>query len=236
MSTAAERSRTLRKRHQRERQAVVFGSLVATLGVVGLGSAAVFTGVVPAPFLDRAFSTASPTGGDTTLPPPPCPPAGTLPLTYNAVTVDVLNASTRAGLAGQTANQLTTRGFVIGTTANATARTTAPEEIRFGETGLAAAYTLASNVNDPLLVLDTRTDGSVDLLLGDRFPGLVDATSIALDPTTPLVGVAGCVALEQALKDAVPGPTPPPTTPAPVDGIAPDTTGDQATAPDPAAG
>ncbi len=237
MSTAAERARSLRKRHQRERQAVVFGSIVAGLGVVGLGAAAVFTDVIPASFLDREFRTATPTGLDDALA-PPCPPAGTLPVAYNAVTVNVLNASARAGIAGQTASGLTARGFVVGTTANATARTQAAEEIHFGETGLAAAYTLASNLTAPVLVLDTRPDGGVDLLLGDTFPGLVDAASVALDPGTPLVGVAGCVAIEQALKVAVPGPTPPPTTPAPApaDGTAPDANGDPAPAPDPATG
>ncbi len=224
MTTAAERARSLRKRHQRERQAVVFGSLVAGLGVVGLLAAAIYSGVVPAPFLDRSFTTASPTGLANALPPPPCPPTGTLPVTYNVVTVNVFNASSRAGLAGQTARELATRGFLVGTTANATVTPTAPEEVRFGEAGLAAAYTLASNLTDPVLILDTRTDGSVDLILSNTFPGLVDAAGVALDPSTPLVGVASCVALDQALKSAVPGPTPSPTPtePAPTDGATPD--------------
>ena len=45
-----------------------------------------------------------------------------------------------------------------------------------------------------------------------------DAASIALDPGTPLVGIAGCVALDDARAEALPGPTrtPEPTeTPAP---------------------
>ena len=211
MSTPAERARTLRKRHQRERQAVVFGSLVAGLGVIGLGAAAVYTDVIPADFLDRSFSSAASTETGSTLPPAPCPPAGTLPVTYNVVTVNVLNASIRAGLAGQTATQLSARGFVLGTTGNATGSAVGPEEIRFGEAGIAAAYTLASNFADPVLVLDTREDASVDLLLGDTYPGLIDAASVALDPSTPLVGVGGCVALEEARKDALAGPTPSPS-------------------------
>ncbi len=211
MSTPAERARNLRKRHQRERQAVVFGSLVAGLAVVGLGAAAVYTGALPAPFLERDFATAEASGADSALPPPPCPPAGTLPVTYNVITVNVLNASARAGLAGQTANELSARGFVVGTTGNATTQTSSDEEIRFGEAGIAVAYTLASNFANPVLVLDTREGAVVDLLLGATYAGLVDATSVALDPSTPLVGVPGCVALEEARTTALVGPTPSPT-------------------------
>ncbi|WP_372593392.1 LytR C-terminal domain-containing protein [Actinotalea sp.] len=207
MSTAGDRARLLRKRHQRERQAVVFGALLAGLGVVGLGAAAVYTDVIPAPFLDRPFSTPEPTDTGSALPAPPCPTAELLPASYNSVTVNVLNASSRAGLAGQTSTDLAARGFIVDETGNSEVETSANEEIRFGEAGLAAAYTLASQLTDPVLVLDTRTDASVDLILGDTFPGLIDPTAVTLDPGTPLVGVAGCVALETALATAVPGPT-----------------------------
>ena len=73
-------------------------------------------------------------------------------------------------------------------------------------------------MTDPVLVLDTREGASVDLILSDTYPGLVDAASIALDPGTPLVGIAGCVELVDARSVALPGPTrtPEPTeTPAP---------------------
>jgi len=212
LSTAAERARALRKRHQRERQAVVFGSLVAGLGVLGLGAAAIYTDVLPAPFLNRPFSTPTPADNAWVLPPAPCPPEETLPIAVSNVTVNVLNSSTRAGMAGTTATDLEERGFVVAGTGNADdPKTPLPSEIHFGEAGIAAAYTLAAQLADPVLVLDTREDETVDLLLGDTFPGLIDAASVALDPGSPLIGVAGCVAIEDAVKDAVPGPTPTPT-------------------------
>ncbi len=217
MSTAGDRARALRKRHQRERQAVVFGSILAGLGVLGLGAAGVYSDVLPAPFLDRGFSTKAPEEDPNALPAAPCPPAGLLPVAYNQVTVNVLNGSTRAGLAGQTATELAARGFVIGETANAGQNTAQSQEIRFGEAGIGAAYTLASQFLDPVLVLDTREDATVDLILGDTYPGLVDPATVALDPGTALVGVPGCVALDDARADALPGPTPSPTE-SPTDG------------------
>lgn len=218
MNAPAEKVRALRKRHERERQAVVFGSLLAGLGVLGLGATAVYTEVLPAPFLERDFSTEAPAEDPNALPPAPCPPEGTLPVAYNAVTINVLNASSRAGLAGQTATELAARGFVVGETANSDANTSQPQEIRFGEAGIGAAYTLASQFLDPVLALDTREDATVDLLLGDAYPGLLDPATVVLDPGTPLVGVAGCVALSDARAAALPGPTPSPSETAATEG------------------
>lgn len=207
----AAHARALRRRHQHERQAMVYGSLVAGLAVVALGAAAVYSGSISAPFLDRPFVTVSPSEPASSLPDPPCPPDGTLPVAYNAISVVVLNGSDRAGLAGQTAEALTARGFVVASTGNYTGTTTAGAQLVFGEAGLASAYSLAAQLESPVLVLDTRADATVDLVLGEAFSGLVDPTTIVLDPAAPLVGVEGCVPLEQAREDAIPGPTPTPT-------------------------
>ena len=203
------RARTLRRRHQHERQAVVFGGLVAGLAVAGLGAAAVYSGSMEAPFLAREFGsppTATATGP--TLPPPPCPPGGTLPVAYGAVTVNVLNASDVAGLARRTGDDLVARGFVVGSLGNYPTTVTQSVELYFGEAGIAAAYTLASQVSGARLVLDTRADESVDLVLGSAFTGLLDPSLVVLDPGAELVGVQGCVSLDQARVSAVPGPTP----------------------------
>lgn len=215
---APDRQRTLRRRHLHERQAVVFGSLVAMLAVVGLGSAAVYTGVMSAPFLDREFSSPPPEETGAALPPAPCPAEGTLPLPYGSVQVTVLNASGRTGLAGATATGLTTRGFVVLTTGNYPTSLSGTAQITFGEAGIAAAYTLAAQLDRPVLVLDTRVDATVDLVLGDTYADLLDPAAVVLDPAAPLVGVTGCVPLEEARASAVPGPTPSATEEAPQDG------------------
>ena len=76
---------------------------------------------------------------------------------------------------------------------------------------MAAAYTVAAQLIEPRLVLDTREDATVDVVLGADFAGMVPADEVTLDPKTPLVGAKGCVALEDAIPDAVPGPTPSPS-------------------------
>ncbi|MCV2393067.1 LytR C-terminal domain-containing protein [Actinotalea sp. M2MS4P-6] len=206
MATDKNRARQLRRRHQHERQAVVFGGLVAGLAVVALAAAAVFTNAIDVPFLAKPFATpttAAPTG--TVLPDPPCPEEGALPLDYAAVNITVLNGSDRAGLAGITGDDLAARGFTVVSTGNYDTIDVAAE-LRFGASGISAAYTLAAQMATPALVLDTREDASVDLVLGADFAGLIDATEVDLDPTVALVGVAGCVPADQLTP--VPGPTP----------------------------
>lgn len=198
-----ERARQLRRRHRRERQAVVFGALVAAMAVAGLGAAAVYTGVVDAPFA-REFTTL--TTPAPTAAPPPCPPEGTLPVTYAETQVRVLNGSATAGLAGEVGNELTGRGFQVAETDNFPAGYAGTSLIRFGEPGLRAAYTLASQVDAPVLELDRRADATVDLVLGTAFTALTDPTLVTLVPDEPLAGPPGCVPLEQALQTAPEGP------------------------------
>lgn len=204
MARPADRQQALRRRHKHERQAVIFGSLIAALALAGLGSAAVYTGVLSVPFLQRDFSSPPPVGGD--LPDPPCPVPGSLSVPYAEVPVNVLNASDRSGLAGQTAEALTARGFSVESTGNYPAAIGAPSQLAFGEAGLARAYTLAANLQSPQLVLDLRADPTVDLILGENFTGLLEPDLVTLGPQAPLPGVDGCVPIDVALSEARPAP------------------------------
>ncbi len=206
-----DRGRAVRRRHKRERQAVVFGLLIAALAVGALGAVAVFTGGIEAPF-SRPFTTQEPTPLPVAAP-PPCPPDGTLPVAYGEVQVTVLNATDRTGLAGQTAEALAARGFAIASVGNATSAVPGAARISFGPAGVGAAYTLAAHLEGARLVLDERTDASVDLALGTGFVGLLDPGVILLDPSTPLTGQDGCVPLAEAQVspppvDAAPEPQP----------------------------
>lgn len=211
--TSPERARQLRRRHRRERQAVVFGGMVAAMAVAGLGAAAVYTGVVDAPFA-REFTTL--TTPAPTIAAPPCPPEGTLPVTYAETQVRVLNGAGTAGLAGQVSSDLVGRGFVVTTTDNFPGGYAGTSLVRFGEQGLRAAYTLAAQLETPVLELDRRADATVDLVLGAAFTTLLDPTLITLAPDQPLAGPPGCVPLDQALQTAPEGP--------PVEGEAADAT------------
>lgn len=210
MPTAAEQQRNLRRRHRRERQAVVFGSLVAGLAVAGLGAVAAYTGALDVPFLDREFSSPTPEPG-VIAKPAPCPPQDTLPVGAATIKVTVLNGGGAAGMAGTTANELEARGFTVLDTGNFSPKVPAVAQIMFGAEGVAAAYTLAAHIPDPVLVLDLREDATVDLVIGTQFAAPVPVDAVTLDPEVPLVPGPGCIPLDEALQDAVPAPTPSPS-------------------------
>ena len=198
-----DRARALRRRHVHERQAVIFGILLAIMAVAGVSAAAIYTGNLNIPFFARGFS-AKPTPS-VTQPPAPCPPQGALPVAANTIKVNVYNGADRAGLAASTAVALGQRGFTIGVTANAPAQFAGSVQISFGVAGVAQAYTVAAHFKDPVLLLIARADPkdtSVDVTLGSGFDTLVSTDQVALDPATPLTGQPGCVPIEQLAAQA----------------------------------
>ncbi|MHA7133703.1 LytR C-terminal domain-containing protein [Oerskovia turbata] len=201
-----------------ERQAVVFGLLVALLTIAGIGALAVYTGAVEPPF-DRAFSSPKVDGviADADA---PCLAADTLPVAYNEVNVRIFNATGKGGLGAANEQVLRNRGFTISLVGNlqtpaGEAATQHSTQISFGAAGIAHAYTLAAHYKDPVLVLDDRADSTVDLVLGKNFVNLVDDELVVTDPTVPLTNPAKCVALETITpKAAYVPPAPPAEAPA----------------------
>lgn len=185
-----DRARQLRRRHMHERQAVVFGVLLAALAVAGVGSAALYTESISLPFLERDFSRlATPSATAEAV---YCPPEGALPVAADQVPVNVLNGAGRSGLAASTATALQQRGFAVAATDNGAA-TPGVGRITSGPNGIAAAYTLRAHLPDAVLTLDAREDASVDLVLGADFADLLPAEQVALDPAVPLTGPEGCI-------------------------------------------
>ena len=178
----------------RERQALIFGSLITLLFVAGALSAAVYFNLIPAPF-DRTIT--RPSDDPRTLARmQPCPPEGTMPASVDTVTLDILNGAGINGLAARTATDASARGFIVLGTGNAPTSYEGDVQLVFGVNGLAAAYTFASHLVDPLLVLDNRDDPSVTVVLGKLFAGLKPGDEVTLDPTAPLTGVPGCIPVE----------------------------------------
>ena len=212
---AAARQR--RRRHTRERQAVVFGVLLAGLGLAAAGAGAVYTGNLELPFLTRDFSSPEPTG--LAVADSPCPPEGATPVPYGQITVNIYNSTNRVGLAGDTGDALAARGFVIGDQANARGAGYAayPDNalIQFGSQGVAAAYTVAAQFDSPQLVLDDREDASVDVVVGAAFNNLVAAADVVLAADQPFAVPEGCIALDQVTPRPRATPTAAPTTPPP---------------------
>ncbi len=129
-------------------------------------------------------------------------PAAPLP---NTITVDVLNGSTKAGLAKKVGEQVAGGGFVVGTVGNGTPAT--ETTIRYGSAAKAAATVLASKVTPtPKLTEDpTLAANAVQLTVVDE--SLTVAKGSASTTTAP--GGAG-VPADQAsigmqLGDPPPG-------------------------------
>lgn len=201
----ADRARKLRRRHMHERQAVIFGVLLAFLALAFVTAAAVYTGRLDLPW-DREFtSEPTPTASHN---PEPCPPVGALPVAANEITVNVYNGAGISGLARTTGAALTERGFVVATTANATPYT-GTARINFGYTGVAQAYTLAAQIDDVELQLDGRQDASVDVTLGEAFLAIKAPENVGLDPAVPLTGQPGCIPYETLIPPTTPTAAPP---------------------------
>ena len=103
--------------------------------------------------------------------------AGPVAITPAQITVNIYNATNRAGLAASTAKDVKARGFVIGQVTNdpLKKKIDAPAEVRFGPNGKAAADLVAKLVEGAAPTQDTRADATVDLVIGNGFKALVVA-------------------------------------------------------------
>jgi hypothetical protein len=112
------------------------------------------------------------------------------------VTVNVYNATDRAGLAASTAAELKSRGFGIGKIANDPLgkSLTNVAEVRYGPAGKANAQLLVYYVPGATLVLDKRTDTTVDLVLGTKFKAIPAQSTVdaALAAPVPVASGDGC--------------------------------------------
>jgi hypothetical protein len=100
------------------------------------------------------------------------------------VTVNVYNATVRRGLANNTAALLRERGFHISAVQNDPLEATIPgvAEIRAATVDSAEVRLLAQHVPGAVVVADSRTDSSVDLVLGETFVALGDPATVTPVP------------------------------------------------------
>jgi hypothetical protein len=196
------------RRHRRERQFLVFGLLVGLLAAVGAIGLAVFQGRIDPPF-DRAIVTPPPDfSTDITV---PCPPVGaeeSLPMPAGEVSLRVRNATDKTGLARDTLEVLTGRGFVAASRPTNWDNKTYAEAVRiqFGVDGLRQAYTIAAHFPEVELVLDNREGAVVDIILGERFEVSQMRPTYApeLDPTTELTGPVLCLPVDRTPQRPAP--------------------------------
>jgi LCP family protein required for cell wall assembly len=119
----------------------------------------------------------------------PAPTTTATPTTYNATTVDVMNATNRSGLAAQVGQFLTGKGFTQGATSTDT-RHLSRSVIYYGAGGAAAANAIAAALGTIPVEQDTAVAaGEVRVVLGNDFtmphPASASTTAPAAGSTTP---------------------------------------------------
>ncbi|MFJ4816672.1 LytR C-terminal domain-containing protein [Streptomyces sp. NPDC088801] len=165
----------MRRPRRRGRLVVLTVASVVVLGVGGWGTLQlidVFTGGGR-----KASAAGDGTDCGNTTKASPSPSAKPLP-EPRTITVNVLNATTRAGLAKKTADELKKRGFTIGDVGNATK----PYDKKVKGTGLLLGPTAALDTSLPVLGTQlpgaerrteaARKGAAVDLVIGDGFKEL----------------------------------------------------------------
>jgi hypothetical protein len=175
-----------RMRRPRRRGRVVAAVIasVVVLGLFGLGAMQlfhVFTG-----HKGDTKANAAPQNAPSCKPAPaPTPTGKPAPLPQPAgVTVNVLNATPRGGLAKTTADQLAGRGFKVAKFGNAPTgydqKVTQTALLVAGPAGEAAAREASTQVVGATVKIDpARKGNTVDLLIGDGFSALANPTDVA---------------------------------------------------------
>jgi len=111
-----------------------------------------------------------------------CPPAIVEYLDNKRVKVNVYNSNAPDGTAGKVAAELKKRGYQVGEVANMAAPFAAPAIIVSGPGGHSAAYNLQMNIAGTDYLQDSRTDGSVDVILTNNFDGLLSTAKVVTTP------------------------------------------------------
>ena len=155
-----------------------------------------FTGVLPMPF-NREF-TASEDSQDANV--VPCLPAGTPSVEHSTITVNVYNASTRTGLAGSVAGQLTAQGVTVSEQLNwGGSDPNAPIVIYSAQNALAQAYTVARMFPNATVLLDGTTDTEVlDIVLGSSYTEMKPEGELAeMSAGQELTSPENCVVVDR---------------------------------------
>jgi hypothetical protein len=124
----------------------------------------------------------------------PCLSSGQKAVAASSVTIRVLNGTSLSGLGTAVSQSLQIRGFTNVPPVNSS--TTDSTEIHFGLNAVPQAYTLAGNFLDPVLIVDDRKDGLIDVVVGRAFTDLQDKYLVTtMDTSQELKQPSKCVAL-----------------------------------------
>ncbi|MDC4233414.1 LytR C-terminal domain-containing protein [Actinomyces sp. B33] len=185
------RQRFLRERQRKQNLTfAVTGLAMAGLSLVGL---LVLTGILPIPGGEFSEEVRYAQAGDT-----PCPSTDARPVDPSTVTVQVLNTTSRQGIASAATQMLTAAGYAPLEAGNSMGEYPGTVEIDAGPNAVDQAYTVARFFPGAKVVLTESTDETVTVLLGTFYDGALDADRIqtVMASTAPLKGSESCLALD----------------------------------------
>ncbi|CAB4925162.1 unannotated protein [freshwater metagenome] len=209
-------------RHPRKRRrpvwAIVLFVVLGTIGLFGVGFAlSVLLRGQSSPEADEPGAVAA------SMAPLPCSttmvtPAEVLPRT-SRVTINVYNGTKRQGLAGETAQALAARGFLVKEVANDPEgqKVAGVAEIRYGPKGAVAAQLLSFYLPGAEMLPDDRSKKVIDVVIGKQYSEVQGEAQVAaaLASPSPSTSGPGCAAAELAAEasaaasaEAVESPTP----------------------------
>lgn len=127
-------------------------------------------------------------------------PAGTVDYAQDSA-VTVFNGTTIGGLAGDVANALEDREFLIGGVGNKGFSTSnMVAVIVSGPQGRTTSLAVQRNIEGSVYLPDRREDGTVDVIVGTRYRGLRPADAVSTAP-----GPLDCQRLETEAPPTAPG-------------------------------
>ncbi|MBR4399359.1 MAG: LytR C-terminal domain-containing protein [Aeriscardovia sp.] len=181
-----------RKEYVKDRQKLVFrfcGIALAVILIIALlGYFGVFGMIAP-----HAVKNQQNNFGVTA----PCAPAGSKALSSSDITIEVLNGTSKSGLADAVGEALYFRGFNVTGIGDANKDSVVHTTIYAGKNALAAAYTLRAQLTHSILEMDNSTSGDVVLVIGQDFYDLKDANSVTLKEGQALSSIQGCKVASQ---------------------------------------
>ncbi|YCK81347.1 LytR C-terminal domain-containing protein [Arthrobacter sp. D3-18] len=152
---------------------IVLVLLVGVIAAGAVGAWAIMNGVVKVP---SSIASKAPTSL--------CPITTYDYVPNETVTLNVFNATSRAGLATTVADQFTARGYKVASVDNSDTAYSGIGVVVSGVKGQAAAFNIQRNLAGTDYFEDNREDESVDVILTPGFEGLVEPQLVDQTPGT----------------------------------------------------
>lgn len=189
-SSPRQKFREERKKRENIAYLSAFALLVVMAGLGVLGA----QGILPFPFgTDFSDDVDFAEVGDV-----PCPAEGTLPSNPSTIRVQVLNTTSRQGLAKVATDMLTSAGYTPLEAGNSSPEYPGRVLIEAGPAAVGDAYTVARLFRGAKVTLTAGTDRTVTVQLGTFYDGATSPEEVTkvMKDMSPLAGPEQCLPLD----------------------------------------